>query len=180
VQQLGLTDYLSVFWHSRQIDKAQGNAEGTVTTKGGDAKPVTIRLVRDQRKWAVVSVRYGGVDLVSIKAPPPLPAEAELQRMVAAALLDFNQAIWNQGFVVATDDVVAALIRGATHRLIVAAPAVSVDVAAAMCDRLSTLNSENVTIGMHSPSFDGHRLSSKQEMTIYNHHRAADHYLWTD
>ena len=41
-------------------------------------------------------------------------------------------------------------------------------------------NSENVTIGMHSPSFDGHRLSTKQEMTIYNHHRAADHYLWTD
>ena len=41
-------------------------------------------------------------------------------------------------------------------------------------------NSENVTIGMHSPSFDGHRLSQKQEMTIYNHHRAADRYLWTD
>ena len=41
-------------------------------------------------------------------------------------------------------------------------------------------NSENVTIGMHSPSFDGHRLSTAQEMTIYNHHRAADHYLWTD
>ena len=41
-------------------------------------------------------------------------------------------------------------------------------------------NSENVTVGMHSPSFDGHRLSTKQEMTIYNHHRAADHYLWTD
>ena len=40
-------------------------------------------------------------------------------------------------------------------------------------------NSENVTIGMHSPSFDGHRLSTAQEMTIYNHHRAADHYLWT-
>jgi Rieske 2Fe-2S family protein len=41
-------------------------------------------------------------------------------------------------------------------------------------------NSENVTVGMHSPSFDGHRLSTAQEMTIYNHHRAADHYLWTD
>ncbi len=41
-------------------------------------------------------------------------------------------------------------------------------------------NSENVTVGMHSPSFDGHRLSTAQEMTIYNHHRAADHYLWRD
>lgn len=39
-------------------------------------------------------------------------------------------------------------------------------------------NTENVTIGMHSPSFDGHRLSTEQEMTIYNQHRVADRYLW--
>ena len=41
-------------------------------------------------------------------------------------------------------------------------------------------NSENVTVGMHSPSFDGHRLNTLQEMTILNHHRAADQYLWAD
>jgi Rieske 2Fe-2S family protein len=40
-------------------------------------------------------------------------------------------------------------------------------------------NADDVTIGMHSPSFDGHRLSTKQEMTIWNHHRVADRYLWT-
>jgi hypothetical protein len=39
-------------------------------------------------------------------------------------------------------------------------------------------NALDVTIGMHSPSFDGHRLSTQQEMTIYNHHRVADRYLW--
>jgi nitrite reductase/ring-hydroxylating ferredoxin subunit len=42
------------------------------------------------------------------------------------------------------------------------------------------MNAEDVTVGMHSPSFDGHRLSTEQEMTIFNHHRVADHYLWTD
>jgi glycine betaine catabolism A len=41
-------------------------------------------------------------------------------------------------------------------------------------------NTENVTVGMHSPSFDGHRLSREQEMTVYNHHRVADRYLWVD
>ncbi|ODU06048.1 MAG: hypothetical protein ABS81_05755 [Pseudonocardia sp. SCN 72-86] len=40
-------------------------------------------------------------------------------------------------------------------------------------------NAWEVTVGMHSPSFDGHRLSEDQEMTIYNHHRVADRYLWT-
>ncbi len=39
-------------------------------------------------------------------------------------------------------------------------------------------NTENITVGMHSPSFDGHRLSTEQEMTIWNHHRVADRYLF--
>ncbi|WP_231268726.1 SRPBCC family protein [Nocardioides sp. cx-169] len=42
------------------------------------------------------------------------------------------------------------------------------------------MNAKEVTVGMHSPSFDGHRLSEYQEMTIYNHHRVADRYLWSD
>lgn len=40
------------------------------------------------------------------------------------------------------------------------------------------MNLENVTVGMHSPSFDGHRLSVEQEMSVFNHHRVADTYLW--
>jgi Rieske 2Fe-2S family protein len=40
------------------------------------------------------------------------------------------------------------------------------------------MNAKEVTVGMHSPSFDGHRLSEDQEMTIYNHHRVADRFLW--
>ncbi|ROO87507.1 Rieske-like 2Fe-2S protein [Actinocorallia herbida] len=42
------------------------------------------------------------------------------------------------------------------------------------------MNAKEVTVGMHSPSFDGHRLSEEQEMTIYNHHRVADRFLWRD
>lgn len=41
-------------------------------------------------------------------------------------------------------------------------------------------NMKEVTVGMHSPSFDGHRLSEEQEMTIWNHHRVADRYIWGD
>ena len=41
-------------------------------------------------------------------------------------------------------------------------------------------NAKEVTVGMHSPSFDGHRLSEEQEMTIYNHHRVADRFIFGD
>ncbi|MFB9781291.1 SRPBCC family protein [Rhodococcus baikonurensis] len=41
-------------------------------------------------------------------------------------------------------------------------------------------NMKEVTVGMHSPSFDGHRLSEEQEMTIWNHHRVADRFIFND
>ena len=41
-------------------------------------------------------------------------------------------------------------------------------------------NAKNVTVGMHSPGYDGHRLSEAQEMTIYNHHRVADRYIFRE
>jgi hypothetical protein len=80
VHQLGLTEYSSASWHSREIENQYGTAEGTVTTKSGGTKPVFVRLVWEGGKWAVVGVRYGGVDLMTVKAPPPVPPAAELER----------------------------------------------------------------------------------------------------
>jgi hypothetical protein len=99
VQHLGLTDYSSASWHSRQIENQNGTAEGTVTTKGGGTRPVAIRLVREGGKWAVVGVRYGGADLVTIKVQPlVMPEAAELERLVAEALLGFNRAVRAKDF----------------------------------------------------------------------------------
>jgi hypothetical protein len=93
VKQLGLTEYASVTWNSRQIENDQGAAEGVVTTKDGETRPVSIRLVREGGRWAVVGVRYGGVELVSTNSTAGVPPEAELDRMVRESLLAFNQAV---------------------------------------------------------------------------------------
>lgn len=93
VKQLGLTGYSSSFWNSREVKNWEGSVEGVITTRTGDTKPTSIRLIQERGKWKVVGVRYGGVELVTIKAPPPVPAEAELERMALEALLDFNQAL---------------------------------------------------------------------------------------
>ena len=66
VRQLGLTEFASVSWHSRQVENGQGAAEGIVTTKGGGTKAVSVRLVREGGRWAVVGVRYGGAELVAV------------------------------------------------------------------------------------------------------------------
>ena len=80
VKQLGLSDYSSVSWDSRQVENREGTAEGTVTTKGRGTYRVCVRLVYEGGRWAVAGVRYGGVELVAIKVPPPVPPEAEAER----------------------------------------------------------------------------------------------------
>lgn len=98
VKQLGLTDFSSVSWQSRQIENQHGLAEGTVTTSSGGVKPVSIRLVQERGQWMVVGVRYGGVDLLTFKSSPPVPLSAELEQMVATTLLGFNQAVGAKDF----------------------------------------------------------------------------------
>jgi phenylpropionate dioxygenase-like ring-hydroxylating dioxygenase large terminal subunit len=39
-------------------------------------------------------------------------------------------------------------------------------------------NMSEVTAGIHSRGYDGHRLNTAQEMTIWNYHRALDGYLF--
>jgi hypothetical protein len=98
VKQLGLADFASVSWHSRQIENQTANADGTVATKSGGTRPVFVRLVREGDRWAVDGLRYGGVELASIRAAPAVPSAAELERMVGDALLGFNEAVRARDF----------------------------------------------------------------------------------
>jgi hypothetical protein len=98
VKQLGLTEYSSASWQNRQFTNNEGSAEGTVTTKGGSTKAVAIRLVYEMGKWKVVGVRYGGVELATIKALPPVPAEKELERITLESLVAFNEAVQAKDF----------------------------------------------------------------------------------
>lgn len=98
VKQLGLTNYSSVSWSSRKRTNQEGTVEGTVTTKDGSTTPVSIQAIQEGGQWKIVGVRYGGVELVTIKVSPPVPAEADLRRLVTETLLDFNQAVQTKDF----------------------------------------------------------------------------------
>jgi hypothetical protein len=98
VEQLGLADHSAVSWTSRRITNQEGAAEGTLTTKRSGTRPIAFQLIWEGNRWAVAGVRYGGVDLTSIKAPTLPPSEAEAERMVAEALLSFNQAVKAKDF----------------------------------------------------------------------------------
>jgi hypothetical protein len=98
VQQLALTEYSSVSWHNREIRFQEGIAEGTVTVKNGLSKNILVQLVHEQDKWKVAGIRFGGVELATAVASTSLPPAAELEQMVTATLLDFNEAVQAKDF----------------------------------------------------------------------------------
>lgn len=98
VQRLGLAEYASATWHSRQFENLEGSVEGNVTTKDGGKKPVGIDLIHENGQWKVLRVRFGGVDLTSAQPRLPLPTEEELGRMVTASLLEINKAFQSGDF----------------------------------------------------------------------------------
>jgi hypothetical protein len=98
VKQLGLVDYSSVAWHNREISNQEAIAEGTVTTKNGRTKSVSIQLIREGQEWRVVGVRFGGVELVRFEDAPRVPPKAELERIATGTLLEFNHAVQARDF----------------------------------------------------------------------------------
>jgi hypothetical protein len=73
VQNLGITDYASASWSSRNINNNNGTLEGTVKSKKGTTTPATIQLVFEEGTWKVAAVRFGGVDLTGFQ--PERPAQ---------------------------------------------------------------------------------------------------------
>lgn len=98
VKQIGLDDFSSASWHCRQIKNSDGLVEGTVTTKSGVSTSISVRLVREGGAWKIDGVRYGGVDLDTIKVLPPVPDEPELRRLAGESLQGLNQAIRDGDF----------------------------------------------------------------------------------
>jgi hypothetical protein len=98
VKQLGLTEFASALWHNRQIENSTALAEGTVTTKAGGTKPVAVRLVRENGRWAVVGIRYGGTELTPVPLPPKAPSETEVERLVVTTLTEFDRAVRAKDF----------------------------------------------------------------------------------
>jgi hypothetical protein len=93
VRALGLTDYASSSWSSRNIVNQQATVEGTVTTRKGAVLPLTVKLVQEQGAWKVLAlesaVGVGGKQV---------PADEDVQALVKATLLDFNRAVRAKDF----------------------------------------------------------------------------------
>ncbi len=97
VQYFGLDEYESSSWHSRVINNNQGSLEGTITTKTGGTIPVSVKLIKEQDTWKVVTLTVPDAGLQDATTLD-VPADEQLHELTLQSLLDFNQALQAEDF----------------------------------------------------------------------------------
>ncbi|MBL4847709.1 MAG: hypothetical protein JKY65_19500 [Planctomycetes bacterium] len=102
VKELGLADYKSVSWSSRNIRNQEGSVRGTVKTKAGGEIRLGITLRYEMGVWRVAT--FGAPEDMpetsgSPAAPGAIPAEAELRELSKASLLAFSEANRTKSYV---------------------------------------------------------------------------------
>ena len=100
VRELGLTDYSSVLWSSRQVKGDRAQLEGSVKTRAGGKIPLTVELVKEANGWKVIYVSAPRAGVTTKQTGKSLPTEEATKRLTLDSLLAFNQAVQTNDFAV--------------------------------------------------------------------------------
>ena len=99
VKQLGLTDFASASWSSRNIENDRAYLEGSAKTRSGGKIPLHMELMKESEQWKVyvLTVPQSGVSAEGGRKE--MPPDAKLKEMTRDSLLAFNQALQGKSFV---------------------------------------------------------------------------------
>ncbi len=105
VKQMGLDQFASSSWSSRNIENDVGRVKGTLTTKSGGALPLEVVLVKEGGEWRVVGMESpagsgagGGGGAVSGPPRAANPPDADVKLLARGTLLAFNDAVKQKSF----------------------------------------------------------------------------------
>lgn len=99
VRNLGLTDFASASWSSRETKNDRARLEGSVKTRSGGKIPLTMELVKESGTWKVIylSAPQAGVSIE--QRGKQLPSDEKSKALALDSLLAFNKAVQGKSFV---------------------------------------------------------------------------------
>lgn len=98
VKGLGLTDYASASWSSRETKNDRAHLEGSVKTRAGGKIPLNMDLVNESGTWKVLYLSAPQSGVAAERTGRQLPPDEKSKALIQDTLLDFNQAIQDKSF----------------------------------------------------------------------------------
>ena len=99
VKNLGLTDFASASWSSRETKNDRAHLEGSVTTRSGGKIPLTLELVKESGTWKVIYLSAPQAGVSVEQGGKQLPPDEKSKALALDSLLAFNKAVQDKSFV---------------------------------------------------------------------------------
>src|SRR5207302_712064 len=99
VKRLGLTDFASASWSSRETKNDRAHLEGSVTTRSGGKIPLTMELVKESGAWKVIYLSAPQAGVSVEQGGKQLPSDEKSKALALDSLLAFNKAVQDKSFV---------------------------------------------------------------------------------
>jgi hypothetical protein len=98
VKSLGLIDFASASWSSRETKNDRAHLEGSVKTRAGGTIPLNIDLVNESGTWKVIYLSAPQSGVAVEQTGKQLPTDEKSKALILDSLLDFNKAIHDKSF----------------------------------------------------------------------------------
>jgi hypothetical protein len=99
VKDLGLTDFASASWSSRETKNDRARLEGSVKTRSGGKIPLTMELVKESGMWKVIYLSAPQAGVSVEQGGKQLPSDEKSKALALDSLLAFNKAVQDKSFV---------------------------------------------------------------------------------
>jgi hypothetical protein len=99
VKDLGLTDFASASWSSRETKNDRARLEGSVKTRSGGKIPLTMELVKESGTWKVIYLSAPQAGVSVEQGGKQLPSDEKSKALALDSLLAFNKAVQDKSFV---------------------------------------------------------------------------------
>jgi hypothetical protein len=98
VKGLGLTDYASASWSTREVKNDRAHLEGSVKTRAGGKIPLDMDLVKESGAWKVIYLSAPQSGVTASGGGKQIPSDDKSKALILDSLLDFNKAVKDENF----------------------------------------------------------------------------------
>ncbi len=97
-RQTSLINYNEAVWSKRTLEEGSGELGGVIRAIDGGEIPVTLKFVKEEGKWKILSLRKEGFGFSTAEVIKGMPSNDELLSMASQSIYELGKAVNSKNF----------------------------------------------------------------------------------